>query len=211
MTLVIAYFVLARVLLKRDLKVTATVEIPPFGSPLAIFVPSEAAAEDLTRMVLTYGSKLRWLLIHEPNEIQEIFKELTAEVSDFWAEGTGPLLPRLPTAARLLENTKDHPAAVKTGERFVVRYMRTSFRMRPNKSRVTNDLAQPGLAVNLAWHYLVLVGAVYDALTPDARAIAGRAFQLWWADAFEQDIDPSPNGLVSLVATADSAWEAGRA
>lgn len=113
-------------------------------------------------MVLTYGSKLRWLLLNEPVEINNLFRELTGEAAHSWSAVEGSLLRRMPTAARILEELENSntPAAVASGEKFVVRYSRTSLRNMPNRSSITNDLPRAGMAVNLAWNFLLLLGAV---------------------------------------------------
>lgn len=208
--LVISYLLFGWFLSKRDLKVTATVTILQSGESSVTFAPDTASAEDLVLMVLNYGSKLRWVLLSEPTEIQDIFRELTAEASDFWFEGEGPLLKQLPSATEILEllGQPETPIAVAGGERFVVRYRRTSYRFRPNRSSVTNDLPYPMLSFNGAWNYLLLLDAVYSRLDPGARVIAGHAFQLWWREAFERwEPDQSIRGLSRLIAIADSAWE----
>ncbi len=161
-------------------------------------------------MALTYGSKLRWLLLHEPVEIQDLFRELTGEAADSWSAVQGPLLRRMPTAARILEELENSnaPAAIPSGEKFVVRYSRTSHKNLPNRSSITNDLPSPGMAVNLAWNFLLLLGAVYDRVDSAERELAGSAYRLWWDAAFQDwTPDKSLGGLSWLIAASDAAWE----
>ena len=64
------------------------------------------------------------------------------------------------------------------------------------------------MAVNLAWNYLLLLGAVYDHLDSREREVAGNAYRHWWDAAFQEWVpDKSLAGLSRLIAAADAAWD----
>lgn len=206
--LVIAYFLLVRAGWRRSLRVTVTVKIPPFGEPSVTFTPPDASDEDLVRMCLHYGCKLRWCLLTESEEVQGLFKELTSEAIRCWLDGEGPLLAMMTPIGERLSSDSVTAAAVPKGETYVVRYFRSPQPHLSNKPYVRNWLPVRRLNINYAWNYLLILGAVHDRLGPDARGNAEWALVRWWQLAFDEWVpDQSLKGLRQFAPAADQAWE----
>lgn len=206
--LVIAYIAFARVRARQRLRVTATVSILPSGQSSVTFVPSGASEEDLARMCLNYGSKLRWVLLTEPEEIQQLFRDLTEEALLCWSEEAGPLLGRLKPISERIQADVGIAAAVPGGETYVIRYSRSAHQHVKNRSVIWNKLPIRRLNVNYAWHYVLLLAAVYDRLRGDVKEVAGQAYARWWQLAFEEWVtDRSLKGLSRLAPAGDEAWD----
>ena len=188
---------------RKDLRATAVVDIPPNGPPRVNLWSKGAAAEELARLGLTYGSKIRWLLPTEGGAAEEQFELLTSEIRDAWSSTTDSLIENMPTG-RDIRDIKERPLAVPGGETFSIRYLRTDYR----KSSIKNNLPSPGLANNIVWNYVILMDAIHRKCDQPTKHRAARAIELWWDTIFLSDSpDTSLKGLNQLINEADLAWE----
>lgn len=203
---VVAYLAIGAKLRKSDLRVTASVTIHPDGSTAIDFLPAPTDATVLPHLLLTYGAKLRWILLSEPPEVQRAFRELTAEAIDHWSAPVGQLLRQMPTAVHLL-GVQDARHTAGQPESFVVKFYRTEYRHLRNKSSVWTTLPAPGLAFNLVWHYMLLLDAVHQRLDRHLRLVTLDALRAWW-DALFSDQNPgsSLGDLAAVTNAADAAW-----
>lgn len=209
--LAVAYFFYARTRARRHLRVTATVSILPSGQSSVAFKPSDVSDEDLARMCLSYGSKLRWVLLSESEEIQQLFRDLTEEAIHCWSEGERSLLENMVPISERIQGDEGIASAVPGGEAYVIRYSRSSHHNIKNRSVIANWLPIRRLNVNYAWHYVLLLSAVYERLPAESKAEAGRAYARWWELAFEEWVpDPSLRGLFRLAPASDEAWDQAR-
>ena len=173
-----AYIVRA---LRRKPALSATVTIDPSGATVVAFSPDTASAEQLIRLMICYGSKVRWLLKSEPAKFTEVFREFMAEVVGvFSAIDVRDLLTDAPVLSEMAKNTAGAPASVPGGERFSVRL----FYGANGRAWVTNDIPRPGLAFNIPWHFPILCQAIRSRLGQDDRRWAQLALQAWFVEAF---------------------------
>jgi len=152
-----------------------TVKLAPTGQSEVRFVPESSEPALLRALLLCYGAKIRWLLNNEPAEIAEMFEELVGEAIDFWAEHEDDLLAVMPTASQLRAQI-DVPFTVPAGEQFSVRL----FTGPSGQVYVLNDLPRPGLAINFAWHFIVLMDAVRSRLSESERVALHQGLQDWY-------------------------------
>jgi hypothetical protein len=167
--------------LRRKPTLAATITIDPSGAPVVAFSPDTADAEQLIRLMVLYGSKVRWLLKSEPAKFTEVFREFMAEVvGAFSATDVHDLMTDTPLLSEMARNTVGAPASVPGGECFSVRlYCGAN-----GKTWVTNDLPRPGLAFNIPWHFPILCQAIRSRLGQDDRRFAQLGLQIWFAEAF---------------------------
>ena len=175
----IVVYVFAAFRAKPALVLSLTIQ--PSGDYVAVIDPKDADSKALIRFLLCYGSKVRWLLKNEPDELTEVLDQIVSESVDAFSAMSTTDLTRETSVGRSFEEIKGHaPAAVAGGERFVVRY----FVHQGNRGGITNDIPRPGLAINLAWHYLLVLQAVRSRLNQHDRSVAQRALQGWRSVAF---------------------------
>ncbi len=182
---VIVWLSLAIARRHRNRRAQITVNIPEAGFPNFQITPHDASPEDLSLLALCYGSKIRWLLQTEPEQMRDIFQKLCNEVIDFWSTPGVDLIDRMPSARRLRED-ESSPHAISGGERYVVTLYRTDYHNLRNKAWVITTIPRPGLAANLPWSFLLVLNAVFALLNPSDRKILGQAMAEWYECAFEQ-------------------------
>jgi len=190
----------------RNHRAQFTVTIPVSGPASLQLTPHDASPDDLSLLALCYGSKVRWLLLTEPECIPEIFQELCSEAIDFWSEPGADLIDRMPSARRLRAN-ESGPHAVAGGERFVVTLYRTDCQNLRNKAWVITTIPRPGLAANLPWSFLLVLNAVFLLLKPSERDTLRQALAKWCERAFGE---PLPEGrsptLNALFEVSIESW-----
>jgi hypothetical protein len=186
-------------------QLVAIISIKEDGTHNVIFEPDAAMGADLTRLLLVYASKLRWLVLSEDHSVQNLFQGLTREIADVWLLAEDSLLEVMPTANALRD--AGGLFSVPGGETFTVKYYRTQSSS-PNRSFLHNDLPRPGLAANLPWHFCVLSDAVFQRLGQQERDTAYAAYATWLEAAYE-GFPPSNSlqYLTHLVRAADVAYE----
>jgi hypothetical protein len=176
-----------------------TITIPVKGYPNFQLTPDNASPEDLSLLALCYASKIRWLLLNEPELMGEIFQELCTEAIDFWSAPGSDLIDRMPSARRL-RGDESSPHAVAGGERFVVSLYRTDYHNLRNKAWVITTIPRPSLAANLPWSFLLVLNSVFVLLQPSERETLGRAIAEWYGWAFGQSrLKKSLSSLNSLL------------
>jgi hypothetical protein len=188
----------------RNRRAQFTVTIPVAGPPTLQLTPHDASPDDLSLLALCYGSKLRWLLLTEPECIPEIFQELCSEAIDFWSEPGTDLIDRMPSARRL-RGDESGPHAVAGGERYVVTLYRTDYQNLRNKAWVMTTIPRPGLTANLPWSFLLVLDAVFVLLKPSERETLGRALAEWYECVFGQG--PPERSLSALNALFEASLE----
>ena len=190
----------------RNRRAQFTVTIPVAGPPTLQLTPHDASPDDLSLLALCYGSKLRWLLLTEPERIREILQELCSEAIDFWTEAGTDLIERMPSARRLRAD-ESSPHAVADGERYVVTLYRTDYQNLRNKAWVMTTIPRPGLAANLPWSFLLVLNAVFALLKPSERDTLGRALVKWYECAFgESPPEGRSSALNALFKASLESW-----
>ncbi len=199
LALVCVYIVWAR---RRKAVLAVTITIAPSGESVVVFSTDRPSPDQLIRLMLCYGSKVRWLLNSEPTKLTEIFREFLAEVIGvFSSVDVNDLVTDVPLLREVAQNAQGAPASVPGGERFAVRV----FYGAHGRAWITNDLPRPGLAFNIPWHYLILVQAIRSRLEQDDRHWAQRALQAWFVKAFTEQ--ESTQSLNVLNATANDVTD----
>jgi len=205
--LIILWFLAALRLKKRDLRVKAVIRIPSQGEPIVTLSPVRVPSEDLIGLLLSYGTKLRWILMAEPLALQEHFEILVREMVLVWPLAEDSLINAMPTA-QAVSNLPDRVRAVPNGEEFVVRFFRTNYKTLRNYSSIINRLPRPGLASNLVWNYVLLANEIFGRLNSEARTRGEVALALWQERLFSPELrDDSLSGLERLMTEADYAFE----
>ena len=191
----------------RNLRATAEVFLHPAGPPEVSLWSRDGRSDELVRLGLAYAAKLRWVLVAEPREIREIFDTLFAELCESLQLETESIIDRMPTA-REIRGLEGRVLAAPRGERFMIRYYRTSYKSFHNTSSIVNTLPRPGLATNLVWNYIVLMEEIHRKIDPLTRERASRAFGYLWQRSFAGGtVDRSLRGLKDLVGSTDYGWE----
>lgn len=200
----IAYTIATR---HRNRRVVAELTIPPTGTPTVELGPSNALPSDLCLAALCYASKVRWLVNSEFAVSKDLLTELFAEACDFWDEGSGDLIDRMPTASSIRKN-QDHPRAVQQGEVFRISLYRTGYQNLTNRAWVINTIPRPGLAANLPWSAILLLNTVSVVLPVEARSHLGRALRIWFQAAMQPDFDKqTTQSLGELFRQSATAYE----
>jgi hypothetical protein len=187
---------------------SATVWIAPSGESLVAFNPDTADSEQLVRLMLCYGSKVRWLLHSEPAKSTQVFQDLMATViNQFSAPKVHDLMTDVPVLTETRRNTVGAPVTVPGGELFSVRLLYGAY----GEAAVANSLPSRGLAFNIPWHYLLLCHAIHRRLTQEERCWAQLALQAWFAEAFSaSQSSQSLKALNSLNAAANQFTDRAR-
>jgi len=192
---------------RKDRRAVAVIDIPETGRARVTFAPKDVEPEELVRLALTYGSKLRWALFGEFAGLQECFRDAVAEIVDVLPTAGQSLLGSMPSGQILLRES-NRPKAAPGGERYIIRYYRTRWRTMRNRSSVWNTLPRPGLAANLVWNYCLLWDAINNRLSEETRGYACRALEHWWNAVFVVlDDDHSVRGLHRAITETDVACE----
>jgi hypothetical protein len=203
----VVYFAYAYSRRYRNRRVRAVIYFPPKGHATIQIDPGSATPANLSLTVLCYASKVWWLLQSEFNISSDIFRQLIGEAIDFWSEGHGDLIDRMPTAAAL-RSAEDHPTAVPGGERFDISFYRTQYQTLRNRVWIINSLPKPGLAANIPWSAIILLNAVFVLLNDPVRERLHRALSSWADLVLAGGLtDQSLAGLNALFAVSLQAWE----
>jgi hypothetical protein len=142
---------------------------------------------------------------------KDLFRELLGEACEFWNEGTGDLIDRMPTASAI-RRSDNHPRAVDLGEVFHISFFRTEYRNLHNRAWVINTIPRPGLAANLPWSVILLLNAVFAVLPEEARAHLGQALCNWFDSAMDPAFDNQAQGtLARLFELSIAAYEQAQA
>jgi hypothetical protein len=194
--------------LRRRPVLTAAITIAPSGEAHVVFSPDTADPEQLIRLLLCYGSKVRWLLKSETPALTEAFQEFMTEVVGlFSATDVRDLMTDGPLLSEIARNTVSAPSSVPGGEVFSARL----FYGAEGKAWVTNDMPRPGLAFNIPWHFPILCQAIRSKLDQDDRRWAQLALQAWLAAAFtENELPQDLNTLRLLTDTANDVTDRAR-
>jgi hypothetical protein len=188
--------------LNRKPRLLATIRIEPSGLGSTTIVPEENDPDTLMRLVLVYGSKVRWILNNEPEGARQTFEGILDESVDKWCAVAVRDL-RSDTELRIVTEGMargELPGAVARGEDFRVKY----FEGRPGY--VVNSIPVPGLSSNLAWHFLHLLQEVRNRLSQDDRHRTVKALYLWSEVARSADAnDKTMAGLKRLTVAAENA------
>lgn len=201
LVLVVGFLLLRSAGRKRAL-VTAIVEIPASGAPSVSITPEGSNPQDLIQLLLSYGTKLRWVLNSEPPRVRGMFQELVGELIDVWPVSGehGPL--RMSGLGQLFSELEGRRQAVAGGERFTVHLHRFA----DGEGYVINHLAVPGLAANVSWHYILLADAIYKRLDQTSRDLASSALAAWWDVITSSSADDSSlSALTALNRLANAA------
>ncbi len=185
---VAAYFAYAFSARNRNRRVWAEITIPARGTPTIQISPTSASPADLCLAALCYASKIRWLVNSEFTVSKDILRELLGEACDFWDEGAGDLIDRMPTAAAI-RRSQAHPRAVDAGEVFRVSFFRTEYSSLQNRAWIMNTIPRPGLAANLPWSVILLMNSISAVLPDEARAKFGKALRNWVESAMDPAFD----------------------
>jgi hypothetical protein len=187
---------------KRTL--TATIAISPSGESQVSFTPEVADPELLVKLLVCYGAKLRWLLNNEPPIVVEALRGFSAEAIDQWAAlNVSNLIEAMPSASLFAANADGAAVAVGQGEQFVVR-----LQVLPDGAGyVTNKIPKPGMSINLAWHFVLLLKAVRDKLSAEERRSSIYVLQGWFDSVFsELGENKSMAGAKALNKAANEAY-----
>jgi len=204
---VAAYTAYAIATRHRNRRVRAEITIPTRGTPTIQLCPPSALPIDLSLAVLCYASKIRWLVNSEFAVSRDLLRELLGEACDFWNEGTGDLIERMPTASTI-RTSEDHLQAVDPREVFRITLYRTGYRNLRNRAWVINTIPRPGLAANLPWSAILLLNAVFVILPDEARAQLGQALRNWFDSAMDPAFDnQAQQTLARLFALSVSAYD----
>lgn len=169
----------------RNRRAKIIINIPVTGFANFQIIPHDASPEDLIQLALCYGSKIRWLLQMEPEQVRDIYHGLCNEVIDFWSAPGADLIDRMPTASQLREDDSS-PHAVVGGEQYVVTLYRTDYHNLHNKAWVITTVPHPSLAANIPWSFLLVLNAVFVLLKPSEQETLRRAIVDWYKYAFEE-------------------------
>jgi hypothetical protein len=179
----------------RNRRAKIIINIPVTGFVNFQITPHDASPEDLILLALCYGSKIRWLLQTEPEQVRDIFHGLCNEVTDFWSAPGADLIDRMPTARQLREDDSS-PHAVAGGEQYIVTLYRTDYHNLSNKAWVITAVPRPSLAANIPWSFLLVLNAVFVLLKPSEQETLRQAIANWYKYAFEES---HPNRSISSL------------
>lgn len=179
----------------RNRRSKIIINIPVTGFANFQITPNDASPDDLILLALCYGSKIRWLLQMEPEQVRDIFLELCNEVINSWSEPGADLIDRTPTARQLRED-KSISHAVAGGEQYVVTLYRTDYHNLRNKAWVITTIPRPSLAANIPWSFLLVLNAVFVLLKPSEQETLRQAIADWYKYAFEES---HPNRSISSL------------
>jgi hypothetical protein len=189
---------------------TCTIRIEPGGEHAVTFNPADFDPDHLVRLIACYLAKVRWLLDSEPRQILEAWRLFVDDALEYWGshieEG---FLDSLPSASHYRKDPEGQ-WAVEGGETFTIRLI-------PARTQggfyVSNDLPRSGLAVNNAWHTVLLLAESRAKLPETHRKLLSGVLLSLREDFFSESMDPSLQSLRCLTTRAndvmDNAFEGG--
>jgi hypothetical protein len=178
---------------RRPPVLVCRIVIQPDGQSIVHFL-GDVSPPRLSELILVYGA-------NEPETVRGLFAEVWNDSVDALLEASGTRLLDLTDIARdIRSSVTPGQWAVSGGEAFTARLYQT-FR---GPVYVTNELPSPGLALNLAWHFGVLLENVAARLAPEERRTLSdhmlRAVVDWGS---ELHVEPSHSNLQRLTRIAN--------
>lgn len=193
--------------MRRPPTCAVAIRLEPSGEASVTFRPHSLRPDQLVRLALVYGAKIRWLLLNEPHGATDTFRAVVEEAINSWSSLTVQDL-RTDTWLRQITAGAAGAAAPNTvpgGEEFRLRYFEGS-RGAEVTGWVVNTLPRPGLSANIPWHFLHVLQAVRARLSQEDRRRSEVSLQLWRDAIFGPSAsDRSMAGLKILTNAANHA------
>jgi hypothetical protein len=164
----------------------AVVRLKPKGQNVVTLTPDERDPVSLMCFLLAYAAKVRWLINDSPVAVRTMYTAVLAEAVHFWSSDTVCDLLTETELVHVVTAFREGalPSAVAGGETFRMAYFETD-----SARTVENQVPQPSLAINLAWHLAPLLQEVRTRIRPEDRVWTQQALQIWAVVSDEPSAD----------------------
>jgi hypothetical protein len=185
----------------------AKVVISPSGQSLVTIQPMNATSEQLLRLAVCYAAALGWDLGDEPNNMDSIYETILGEVVTNWPETPTRFLDSIPNVS-IVRNDPEfkNKWAVEGGEEFEVNLIEST-NQPPFVMEYVPGMpgrGPAGLAINLCWHYFLLLEEILIQLEADDIALLGDALTKVFLLLQRDDCDKTTvEGKTTLMNTAN--------